>query len=210
MNELGYTHRFVAATTPGLPTLLLLHGTGGNEDDLVPLGQELLPGAALLSPRGNVLERGMPRFFRRLTEGVFDLDDLRRRSAELAAFIAAAAERYGLDRERVIAVGYSNGANIAASLLLLHPAALSGAVLLRAMVPLIPDALPSLPGTPVLLSAGEHDPIVPRRSVEELAAMLTAAGAAVTTSWQPTGHGLTSADMAVASDWLAERVTTAS
>src|SRR5215207_5564250 len=143
--KLAFVHQFVPAQADGAPTLLLLHGTGGNEHDLLDLGRALYPRAALLSPRGQVRENGMPRFFRRLAEGVFDLDDLRRRTADLAAFIAAASAAYGFDPRRVIAVGYSNGANIAASLLLLYPAALAGAVLFHAMVPLVPEELPSLP-----------------------------------------------------------------
>src|SRR5476651_2510996 len=139
MTDLGFTHRYIPATQPGLPPLLLLHGTGGDENDLVPLGEQLLPGAALLSPRGKVLENGMPRFFRRLAEGVFDLADLKGRTAELANFIAATRKAYGLDAP--VAVGFSHGANIAASLLLTRPQALRGAVLLRAMLPLYPEPL---------------------------------------------------------------------
>src|SRR5258708_6893964 len=140
MTDLGFNHRFVPATKPGLPPLLLLHGTGGDENDLVPLGQQLLPGAALLSPRGKVLENGMPRFFRRLAEGVFDLPDLKARTDELADFIAAARKAYGLAAP--VALGFSNGANIAASLLLTHPDALAGALLMRVTLPFEPDALP--------------------------------------------------------------------
>ena len=150
--DLGFIHRFIPA--PGgaeAPTLLLLHGTGGNEMDLLELGPALAPGAALLSPRGKVLEHSMPRFFRRLTEGVFDLEDLRLRSDELAGFIEAAASAYGFAPDRVIAVGYSNGANIAASLLLLHPGLLRAAVLFHPMVPLVPDTLPDLSATPIFI-----------------------------------------------------------
>lgn len=144
--DLKFAHEFVAAADPDSGvTLLLLHGTGGDEHDLVPLGQQLLPGAALLSPRGRVLENGMPRFFRRFAEGVFDVEDLKFRTHELEEFVRAAAERYGVRKSRMVAVGYSNGANIAASLLLLHPHLLSGAVLFRAMVPFSPDGPPDLP-----------------------------------------------------------------
>ncbi len=150
-DDLGFVHRFVPAPESAQPppaALLLLHGTGGDEDDLVPLGRALVPGWALVSPRGKVLEGGAPRFFRRLAEGVFDQEDLVARTHELAGFVEAAAVEYGLDRDRIVAVGFSNGANIGASLLLLHPGLLAGAVLLRAMVPFEPDPLPDLTGTP--------------------------------------------------------------
>src|SRR5687767_12070839 len=148
---LSFVHQFLPAKAEGAPTLLLLHGTGGDEHDLLDLGRALNPRAALLSPRGQVLENGMPRFFRRLAEGVFDLDDLRQRTHNLAAFVAHASEAYQFDPQRVIAVGYSNGANIAASALLLHPQVLAGAVLFHAMVPLVPKELPDLRGVPVFM-----------------------------------------------------------
>jgi len=153
-----FIHVFTPGADPSAPTLLLLHGTGGDEQDMLPLAG-LLPGAAVLSPRGKVLENGMPRFFRRLAEGVFDVEDVKRRAHELADFVEASSASYGLDRERVFAMGFSNGANIAAAVLLLRPGVLRGAVLFRAMVPLIPDALPTLPATPVLLSNGRSDPL---------------------------------------------------
>jgi phospholipase/carboxylesterase len=202
MTDLGFFHRFVPATQPGHPALLLLHGTGGNEDDLLPLGQQLLPGAALLSPRGKVLENGMPRFFRRLAEGVFDLADLKARTQELAALIEAARAAYGLPA--LVAVGLSNGANIAASLLLTHPRALQGAVLMRAMLPFEPDALPDLKATPVLLLSGEADPIVPAASRDRLAAVLAQGGAAVSYEIVAAGHNLTRQDLALAANWLEE------
>jgi predicted esterase len=200
--DLDFIHRFVPAASKGLPTLLLLHGTGGSEDDLLDMGARLMPGAALLSPRGKVLENGMARFFRRLAEGVFDLEDLRRRTTELAAFVEAAAEVYGVDRSRVISVGYSNGANIAASLLLLTPAVLSAAILLHAMVPLVPDPLPDLQGRPVYLSAGRLDTMIPPRETERLAKLLESAGARVTLSWQPGGHGLAPGELESARAWV--------
>ncbi|GAB4448034.1 MAG: VOC family protein [Chloroflexi bacterium OHK40] len=200
--ELGFTHVYEPALTPGAPTLLLLHGTGGNEYDLLDLGRTLFPGAALLSPRGQVLENGMPRFFRRLAEGVFDLDDLRRRTDDLAGFVAAASAHYGFDPERVIAVGYSNGANIAASLLLLRPAVLAGAVLFHAMVPLEPSAMPDLHGVPVFLGAGRTDPLIPPQQTERLADLLAGAGAGVTLHWEPGGHGLSQAEIRAAAAWL--------
>jgi phospholipase/carboxylesterase len=200
MTDLGFIHRYSPAARPGLPPLLLLHGTGGDENDLVTLGEQLLPGAPLLSPRGKVLENGMPRFFRRLMEGVFDLADLKTRTAELASFIAAARKAYGLTTP--IAVGFSNGANIAASLLLTHPEALAGALLMRTMLPFEPPALPDLKSKPVLLLSGAADPMVPAASRDRLAAMLTQAGAIVTYEILSSGHNLTQRDFALAAQWL--------
>ena len=202
-NELlsGFAHRFVPAEGGG-DTLLLLHGTGGNEDGLLPLGRMLNENAALLSPRGKVLEHGMPRFFRRLAEGVFDEEDLINRTHELAGFVEAATAEYGLDGNRIFAVGFSNGANIAASLLLLHPGVLAGAVLLRAMVPLEPDPTPDLSGTPVYLAAGRSDPIVPAENTERLAGLLREAGADVTLDWQPGGHGIGRPEVDASRSWL--------
>ena len=199
---LSFTHHYQPPSAPGLPTLLMLHGTGGTEHDLVPMAADLLPGAGVLSPRGKVLERGMPRFFRRLAEGVFDLDDLRQRTAELADFIGEAATHYRFDPARVTAIGFSNGANIAASLLLLAPQALERAVMFRAMVPLEPDPLPSLPGTPALISNGRVDPLVPVAETERLAALLTSAGATVAVHWHQAGHQLVHDDLTRASAWL--------
>ena len=184
-------------------TLLLLHGTGGDERDLLPLGRTLLPGAALLSPRGKILEHGMPRFFARLSEGVFDEADLRERARELAQFLDDAANRYEFDRRRVIAVGFSNGANIASAMLLLHPGVLAGAVLFRAMVPLVPATPPDLSGTGVLISNGQADPLIAADETERLAALLRGAGAQVTLEWQRGGHQLTERDVTVARAWLA-------
>jgi predicted esterase len=203
-----FVHQFVpaASTSAGSPlagtTLLLLHGTGGDERDLLPLGQAVAPGAALLSPRGRVLEGSAPRFFRRLAEGVFDVPDLVARTHELAAWVGAAAERYGFDPGRVTALGFSNGANIAASTLLLHPGLLAGAVLLRAMVPFEPDAPVRIPGTPVLLSSGRFDPIIPATNATRLAALLGAAGAQVTPLWQNTGHQLAPGELPQIAAWL--------
>lgn len=201
--DLRFVHIFRPPAIPDAPVLLLLHGTGGSEQDLLPLAAALVPGAALLSPRGKVLERGMPRFFRRLAEGVFDLEDLKHRTQELAAFITQASAHYAFDRRTLMAVGFSNGANIAASLLLLEPGSLGGAVLFRAMVPLVPEPMPSLPATPVLLSNGRRDPLVSAPETERLATLLRDAGAAVTLAWQPAGHELTPADVTQARDWLA-------
>lgn len=195
-----FRHRFVPAQVQGRAPLLLLHGTGGDENDLIPLGERLSPGAALLSPRGKVLENGMPRFFRRLAEGVFDLADLERRTSELADFIGWAREAYRLDAP--VAVGFSNGANIAASLLLTQPRILRGAVLMRAMLPFEPHALPALDVMPVLLLSGAADPIVPAASRNRLAAVLGEAGASVTHDVIHAGHNLTSQDLALAAAWL--------
>lgn len=200
MTDLGFIHRFVRATQAGKPPLLLLHGTGGDENDLVPLGQQLSPGSALLSPRGKVSENGMPRFFRRLAEGVFDLEDLKVRTAELAAFVAAASAEYGIDKP--VAVGFSNGANIAASLLLTQPDVLAGAVLLRAMLPFEPDTLHDLTGKPVLLLSGSNDPMMPAAARDRLAAVLQAGGAKLVYKVLPAGHNLTQNDLTIATHWL--------
>jgi predicted esterase len=203
-----FTHLFVPGDD-GAPPLLALHGTGGSERDLLPLAQMISPASAILSPRGRSLDEGVPRFFRRVAEGVFDLEDLESRTGELDAFISAAAGEYGFERRRLIALGYSNGANIAASLLLSRLGPLGGAILLRPMVPFEPPALPDLTGKPILLSAGEHDPIVPQALTTRLAEVLKAAGADVTLSWVPTGHGLVQAEIERAAEWLASHVRAA-
>lgn len=205
--ELGFVHRFIPGTRPGVAPVLLLHGTGGNEDDLLSLGQALAPGAPLLSPRGQVLENGMPRFFRRLSEGVFDLDDLKRRAQELARFVDKARARYELGDLAPIAVGFSNGANIAAALLLLHPGTLGAGLLLRPMVPLVPDPLPSLQEVRVLISAGRHDPIVSPEQSYALADLLAQAGAEVTMHWSNAGHNLTRDDLQAGERWIAAVTT---
>ena len=195
-----FIHEFVVGKSDR--TLLLLHGTGGNERDLIPLGHELDPTASLLSPRGKVLENGMPRFFRRLAEGVFDLEDLQTRTHELAEFVASAATHYKIDINKIVAVGYSNGANIAASMLLLRPEILSAAVLFRAMVPLTPEQQPNLSSKSVFISAGSSDPIVPASQTKQLAELLRAAGADVTIRFFQSGHELTSDDVDFARKWL--------
>ncbi|WP_160122469.1 alpha/beta hydrolase [Rhodovarius lipocyclicus] len=195
-----FIHVYEPGTDAARPPLLLLHGTGGDERDLLPLGRLVAPGAALLSPRGRVLEHGMPRFFRRLAEGVFDEDDLRLRSDELAGFIRAARARHGLAAP--VALGFSNGANIAAALLLRHPGLLAGAALLRAMVPFAQPPAADLSGTPVLLLSGVSDPIVPAANSARLAALLRADGAAVTHQELPLGHGLSRMDSALTGQWL--------
>jgi phospholipase/carboxylesterase len=202
--DLGFIHRFEPATRPGLPPLLLLHGTGGDENDLVSLGARLAPGAALLSPRGKVRENGMPRFFRRLAEGVFDLDDLKARAHELGDFVERARDAYAL--EKPVAVGYSNGANVATALMLLQPDALAGAVLMRGTVPFVPESLPDLRNIPVLILAGSADPMVSTDRREALAALLVRTGAHVMPVTLDAGHGLTPQDIGLAAQWLAQRV----
>jgi phospholipase/carboxylesterase/glyoxalase family protein len=204
MNEdLGFIHRFVPGEEDGM-TMLLLHGTGGNEEDLIPLGQELAPGAAILSPRGQISERGAPRFFRRLAEGVFDMEDLIFRTHELAEFVENAAKEYGFDKEKLVAAGYSNGANIAASLILLHPGLLHAAVLFRSMVPLEPEVTPDLSGMPVFMAAGTRDQMIPPDNTERLSNMLHEASAEVDLRWRDIGHPLTREEVSEAKDWLAE------
>ena len=201
--DLGFAHRFLPGEDASGATLLLLHGTGGNEEDLIPLGQELAPGAAILSPRGKVLEFGAPRFFRRLAEGVFDHEDLVFRTHELAEFVEAASEEYGFDNRKLVAAGYSNGANIAGSLILLHPGLLRAAVLLRAMVPFEPEVTPDLSGMPVFMASGRRDQMISPDNSQRLADILGGAGADVDLRWRDTGHGLTYEEVAQAKEWLA-------
>jgi len=199
-----FIHEFVPGKSKR--TLLLLHGTGGNERDLIPLGHELDPDASLLSPRGKSLENGMPRFFRRLAEGVFDLEDLQKRTHELADFVVGASQHYKFAIKQTIAVGYSNGANIAASMLLLRPKILSAAVLFRAMVPLIPETKPDLRPVRVWIGAGSRDPIIPASSTKDLVELLRVAGADVTIRFFQSGHELTRDDVDLAREWLTKSV----
>lgn len=207
-DALGFVHRYVPPSADGeltaSTTLLLLHGTGGDEEDLLPLGRALLPGAGLLSPRGKVLERGAPRFFRRLAEGVFDQEDLARRTDELGDFVQSAVRTYELEADGIVAVGFSNGANIAASLLLRRPGVLRGAVLLSPMVPFEPDTLPDLHGTSVFIGAGKRDPIAPMTHPERLAELLRTAGAEVTVHWHDGGHSVTNDELDAARRWIAQ------
>jgi phospholipase/carboxylesterase len=181
--------------------LLLLHGTGGDESDLLPLGRAIAPGAALLSPLGKVLEQGMARFFRRLAEGVFDQKDLEARTKDLAEFVERARTAYGISKS-IVAAGFSNGANIASSLLLRYPETLAGAVLMRGMVPFVPKQAVDLNRKPVLLLNGLEDPIVGTDEVGELANILRAANAEVTLHWEKTGHTLSQGDVLMATDWM--------
>jgi phospholipase/carboxylesterase len=203
MPSRSYHHRFEPGTDASAPPLLLLHGTGGDENDLIPLAQKLSPGSALLSPRGDVSEHGARRFFARLAEGVFDPAEVTRRTQALADFVTAAAKQYRLDLNRLTAVGFSNGANAAAMLLLLRPETLAAGILLRPMVVLEPSAAPDLSGKRVLLSAGNVDPIVPADHPARLAAILRRAGADVTLRSHAASHGLVPGDYAAARDFLA-------
>ena len=209
-DALGFVHRYIppiaGAELAGSTTLLLLHGTGGDEEDLLPLGRALFQGAGMLSPRGKVLEGGAPRFFRRLREGVFDQEDLARRTEELADFVKAAAKTYNLDPNGIVAVGFSNGANIAASMLLRRPGLLRGAVLLSPMVPFEPASAPDLTGTTVFIGAGRADRIALPVQAERLAELLRQAGANVTLHWEAGGHALTDSEVRAAREWLAQLV----
>jgi predicted esterase len=202
--DLGFIHRFVPAEDQASgETLLVLHGTGGNENDLVGIGQTIAPGAAILSPRGKVLENGAPRFFKRLAEGVFDPKEVRSRAEELARFIRAAITKYGLEASRIYALGYSNGANIVSTVMFIQPELLQGAVLFRPMVVYEPEELGDLSGAGVFISAGRIDPIVPVKSVERLVDLFESSHAEVTLKWQSAGHNLVPSEVREASDWLA-------
>lgn len=200
----GFQHIWVPPERSGEPTVLTLHGTGADERDLLPLARAIAPGAGVLSPRGKILERGMPRWFARHAEGVFDTDDLVRRAGELAHFIDAAAVEYGFDRDNVVAIGFSNGANIAGGMLLTLPGALRGAVLLGAMVPLRPERRPDLSAVAVLIGNGRNDPIAPAEQAEELARMLDDAGASVEMAWHDGGHEVTAGVVDAARAWMAK------
>jgi len=201
--DLGFTHRFIPAKEMGQTPLLLLHGSGGDEHDLLPLAERIAPGRALVSPRGKVNEQGITRFFRRAPDGTWDIDDFQFRTGELAGFLRSARGAYGLPKP--VALGYSNGANIAWSLLLKEPGALAGAILLRAMLPFDPRPLPDLSSIPVLLIAAHDDELIPVERAGLLATLLGEAGADVTYEVLRTGHGLTGDDVKLASEWLAAR-----
>ncbi len=202
MTDLGFVHRYVPGTDAHAPTLLLLHGTGGDENDLLPLGRALAEGAAMLSPRGNVLEGGAPRVFRRLADGVFDQEDLALRTEELARFIEEAVGVYGIDRANLIAVGFSNGANIAASLIFRRPSAVPRAALFSPMIPFEPADPVDLSDHAVFIGAGRRDPIAPASQAEGLAEMFRTAGADVTVHWHEDGHTITEEVFAAAREWI--------
>jgi predicted esterase len=220
-HNIGFIHKFIPANVGEIerrtrttktrrqnkiliPTLLLLHGTGGNEEDLIPLARQIISSEAdILSPRGKVVENGMyPRFFRRLAEGVFDTEDLKFRTNELANFVKDASKAYGFDIRHVIAVGYSNGANIASSMLLLRSEILSAAILFRAMVPLVPQVLPDLTNKHIFMSSGLYDPIVSKQDAERLFDLFKKTGANVSLHWQISGHELVMEDVNKAKEWL--------
>jgi len=195
-------HIFQKGSDSNAPVLLLLHGTGGNERDLLSLAQMISPSSSVLSVRGNVLESGMPRFFRRLAEGVFDEEDLIFRTKELNDFLDEAAAEYQFDRSNIVAVGYSNGANIAGSLLFHYKDALRGAILHHPMVPRRGIELPQLSGIPVFIGAGTNDPICSAQETEELNQLLTAAGAVVDVHWEHFGHQLSPSEVTAATKWF--------
>jgi phospholipase/carboxylesterase len=195
-------HIFIEGKRPEMPTLLLLHGTGGNERDLLPLAELIAPDANVLGVRGHVLENGMPRFFRRLSEGVFDIEDLIFRTQELNDQLTDYAEQYKFDRDNVVAIGYSNGANIAASLLYHHENSLKGGILFHAMVPREGVTLPDLGNIPVFLGAGERDPLIPADQTKALSKDLEQAGAEVTEFWTGGGHQLTREEVEQAKAWF--------
>src|SRR5688500_18319917 len=208
-NNFGFNHIFINSSHDKQYdegnkklTLVLLHGTGGNEEDLIFLGKKIEPNASILSPRGKVLENNMPRFFRRLSEGVFDIEDLHIRSHELADFIQKCSFHYKFNLEKTIAIGFSNGANIAVSMLFLRPEVLHGAILFRAMVPFIPESLPNLLNKKILLSAGLLDPIVSRTETENLYSLFQKTNAITTLKWQPSSHNLSQKDILVAKSWI--------
>lgn len=202
MPAFTYHHRFEPGTDPAAPPLLLLHGTGGDESDLIPLARKVSPGSAILSPRGDVNEHGARRFFARLAEGIFDPAEITRRTQALADFIAVAATHYGIEREKLTALGFSNGANIAATLLLLRPESLARAALLRPMIVLQPERMPDLQGKRVLISSGTADPIVPNDHPVRLGALLRGAGATVTLHPHAASHGLAPADLTAVQKFL--------
>jgi len=202
MKELSFTHIFNPGSSSSAPTLILLHGTGGSEESLLELGRELLPDANFLSPRGKVLEDGMPRFFRRLALGVFDPKEVRAQAKDLADFVTQARTHYNLNKSQFYAVGYSNGANIAAAILLEHPNVFDGAVLFRSLLPLEAKKPSSPTPTPVLILSGEQDFMITRDASEALGAALRETGAEVEQRWQPTGHQLTFSDVLIAKEWL--------
>lgn len=195
-------HLFKEGKDKDKPVLLLLHGTGGTEEDLLPLAELINPDASVLSVRGKVLENGMPRFFKRLTEGVFDEEDLIFRTKELQLFLDDAAEKYDFDRHNIVAVGYSNGANIAGSLLFHYEGTLKGAILHHPMVPRRGIELPKLNGTPVFIAAGENDPLCSAAESQELKELLSGAGAKIAIHWEQNGHSLTRTEVAAAAEWF--------
>lgn len=198
-------HLFQQGRDPAKPTFLLLHGTGGNESDLLPLAGMIDPDASVLSVRGNVLENGMPRFFRRLAEGVFDEKDLVFRTKELYEFLDEASKKYSFDRKNIVAIGYSNGANIAGSLLFHYQDALKGAILFHPMVPRRGIDMPDLSETKVFIAAGTNDPICSPQESSELQLLLAQAHAKVDIHWENKGHQLTLDEIQAAAEWYQDK-----
>jgi len=196
---LSFIHRFEKGADAAARPLLLLHGTGGDENDLMPLGRMIAPEAPLLSPRGKILENGMPRFFRRFADGKLDEDDVRLRANELADFVVAACRHYAIAAP--VALGYSNGANTAAAILLLRSGVLAGAILLRVALPLSQPPPTDLTGVPVLINSGVHDPMMSSGGAAKLAAVLQQRGAVVEHRTLPLGHELSQADISLAKQW---------
>ena len=201
-DDLGFIHNFVPSQNSDGTVLLLLHGTGGNEDDLLTIAQMIDERATILAPRGKVLENGMSRFFRRFAEGIFDLKDLKFRTNELADFITKASKKYAFDLRSVVTVGYSNGANIGASLLLLRPESVQSAILFRAMIPLVPDKIPDISGKRVFISGGRFDSFIPQNKTVELKQILEKAGAEVKMNWEESTHALVREEIVKAKTWL--------
>ena len=195
----SYSFAEVAAPA-GAPLFLLLHGTGGNAHDLIDLGRDLLPGAHLIAPRGDVSENGALRFFRRTGEGVYDMADLARATTKLGDFIATQRARLGA--ASVTALGYSNGANILASVLFATPALVDRAVLMHPLIPFTPPPQPGLANRPVLITAGRRDPIGPAAVTQRLADYLADQGATVSLVWHEGGHELRPQEITAAADFL--------
>ncbi len=200
--DLGFIHNFIPNHNNDGKVLLLLHGTGGNEDDLLTIAQMMDEGATILAPRGKVLENGMPRYFRRLAEGIFDVEDVKFRTNELADFVKETSVKYAFDPRSVVAVGYSNGANIAASMLIMRPESVKNAVLFRAMIPIVPDKLPDLTNKKVFISAGRFDSMIPQSKTIELKEYLERAGAKVKLNLEDSTHSLTTREIEKARLWL--------
>lgn len=196
-----FSHRFDPATSEEVRTALVLHGTGGDENSLVPFAQSLLPGAAILSPRGRILEHGVARYFRRFAEGVFDFDSIRHEADALAEFLAEAAKEYKFDASKVTAIGYSNGANIGWSMLLRHPDSLAELVLFRPMVTLT-DEQPDLRKANIFVSSGRQDAMVGEDGAKSLVAQMRDLGANVEHNWHEGGHELASSELKIAQEWL--------
>lgn len=200
----GFEYKFIPWNPASKRLLVLLHGTGGDESSLLELGRTVEPNAALLAPRGTSTEEGVNRFFRRFDEGVFDENDIIEKSHLLSKFLAQVIDHHGF--EEVIGIGYSNGANMALALLLLHPDLFDGVIAWRATLPLVPATPPNLNGKRALVLSGTSDPMMPHDGVNALTQHLAEYGAKVQHNWLQTGHNLVRADIELASSWLASPV----